>query len=423
MRGRLWRLSLLCCVLLLLPIGGPALAEQPHLDQSGTYLIEVGSGRAVRLGKGAVIAWAPHSQLVAVSEIGAEGSQARLRLMQVPDGPTREITLPEQGEINHLRWAPDGSALAFTLTRMGRDPGPALMVLNPTAGTVRQVVRGNVGEIAWTPDSLGITAVTLEEGGGSIVTFDPRSGEVRETIPDAKDANCQRGLAWSPDGTLLAYGGPGLREGCGDVGNWGVWVWQPATRTARQVFRGAADVPQWLAAGDLVAMVSEPHAEGIPPLSIARLSPDGGDPRYVVQDVPRMFPQPPRLLHVVGSTVLFPVSTCDRGEAFVWSPSHPEGLRPTPPDVYAYRPALAPDGQSLAYVRVGEPNHLVVAPVSPGESRVLASTSAGLQVGTPGPWDVGGDWSPDGKWLAVEVTEEQFKDCVPEPSHPARAVD
>ena len=89
-----------------------------------------------------------------------------------------------------------------------------------------------------------------------------------------------------------------------------------------------------------------------------------------------------------------------------------DGLRQTPADVYAYRPALSPDGRSLAYVRVGEPNHLVLAPLGPGETTVLASTSAGLQVGTAGPWDVGGDWSPDGRWIALEVTEEQFKDCV-----------
>jgi hypothetical protein len=399
--------------LLLLLAGGAAMAAETQLTEPGTYLIEVESGRAVRLGQGAVVAWAPHSKLVAVAEMGAESALARLRLVQVPDGPAREITLTEQGDITHLRWAPDGSALAFTLTRMGRDPGPALMMLNPTTGTVRQLVRGNVGELTWTPDSQGITVITLEEGGGSIVTFDARTGEVRETVPDAKDANCQRGLAWSPDGTLLAYGGPGLREGCGDVGNWGVWVWQPATRTARQVFRGAADAPQWLAAGDLVAMVSEPHAEGIPPLSIARLAPGGDEPRYIVQDVPRMFPQPPRLLQVVGSTVLFPVSTCEQGEAHVWSPERAEGLRPTPTDVYAYRPALSPDGQSLAYVRIGEPNQLVLAPLGTGAARVLASSSAGLQVGTAGPWDVGGDWSPDGKWIAVEVTGEQFKDCVP----------
>jgi hypothetical protein len=408
-RGLLWSVLVVC----LLATGAfrPARADEPRLDEPGTYLIEVGSGRTVHLGHDALVAWAPDSKTVAVAEIGAESPLPRLRLVPVPDGPAREVKFADKGEINHLRWAPDGSALAFTLTRMGRDPGPALMVADAATGAVRQLVRGSIGEITWTPDSQGITAITLEEGGGSIVTFDAGTAEVRETVPDAKDPNCQRGLAWSPDGAYLAYGGPGLREGCGDVGNWGVWVWQPATRTAKQLFRGAADVPQWLAAGDVVAMVSEPQSEDIPPLSIARLTPEGGEPRSIVKDVPRMFPQPPRLLQVVGSTVLFPVSTCDQGEAYVWSPGRAGTQRQTPPDVYAYRPSLAPDGRSLAYVRVGDPNQLILAPLGPGEATVLASSSAGLQVGTAGPWDVGGDWSPDGHWIAVEVTEEQFKDC------------
>src|SRR5438045_645361 len=138
-RGLLWPVLLVC--LLALGAYRPARAAEPRLDEPGTYLIEVGSGRTIHLGHGALVAWAP--------------------------------------------------------------------------------------------DSQGITAITLEEGGGSIVTFDARSGEVRETVPDAKDPSCQRGLAWSPDGTYLAYGGPGLREGCGDVGNWGVWIWQPATHTAK----------------------------------------------------------------------------------------------------------------------------------------------------------------------------------------------
>jgi Tol biopolymer transport system component len=411
MHAHIW-----CPVLLVLGVAlgvsGLAAADAPSLDAPGTYVIEVESGRAILLGRGALVAWSPDGRTVAVAEIGAESAMPRLRLVSVPDGEMRKVPISEQGEINHLRWSPDGSRLAFTLTRADHDPGPSLLVVDPASGAIRQLARGSIGELTWTPDSSGITAITLDEGGGSIVTFEAATGEVRETVPDARDASCQRGIAWSPDGAYLAYGGPGLREGCGDVGNWGIWTWQPALRASRQLFSGAADVPQWLANGEVVAMVSEPDAEGIPPLSIVRLSPDGGPPRPIVQDIPRMFPQPPRLLQVVGSTVLFPVSTCDEGAARVWSPGRVESTRQTPEGVYAYRPALSPDGRSLAYVRVGDRAELVVAPFSGGDDRVLATTPLGLQVGTAGPWDAGGDWSPDGRWIAVEVTTEQFRDCV-----------
>ena len=397
---------------LLAPLS-PVQAADLRLDDPGTYLIEVTTGRVLRLGAGALVAWSPDSTSVAVADLSAESPTPRLRLFTVPDGTSREVKIADQGEIAQLRWSPNGEQLVFTLTRVGMDPGPALMTVNPRTATVRQIVRGNVGELTWTPDGSGITAVTLDDAGGSIVTFDAQSGEIRETFGDVKDANCQRGLAWSPDGAYLAFGGPGLHEGCGDVGNWGVWTWQPATRKLRQLFQGAADAPVWLASGEVVALVSEPESESIPPLSLVRLAPDGGPLRPLAKDIPRMFPQPPRLIQVVGNAVLFPVSTCDRGEAHIWSPGRATSMRLTPEDVYAYRPALAPDGRELAYVRVSDAPELIVAPTGPGDARVIATTTHGLQVGTVGPWEVGGDWSPDGKWIAVEVTTEQFRDCIP----------
>ncbi len=395
----------------------PARAQTAELDEPGTYLIEVSGGRVFQLGMGTLVAWSPDGRTVAVAEMGVEAPLPLLHLVRLPDGDgdaeVRDVSVTEAGDVNHLRWSPDGLSVAFTLTRPGRDPGPALMVVDVGTGDVRRLVRGNVGEITWTPDSLGITAITLDDAGGSIVTFDPTNGEVRETVPAARDAICQRGLAWSPDGAFLAFAGPGLREGCGDVGNWGVWTWEPKTQTLRHRFAGAADVPQWLASGEVVAMVSEPHADGIPPLSIMRISPADGPPRTLAFDVPRMFPQPPKLVQVVGETVLFPVSTCDRGQAHLWSPGRIESSQQTPDDVYAYRPALSPDSRMVAYVRIGDTIELVAAPVRPGPSRTLATTPLGMQVGTAGPWDAGGDWSPDGKWIAVEVTTEQFRDCVP----------
>jgi len=409
MQRWIWR-TILPIALLALPVGGPARAADVTLDEPGTYLIEVSTGKTVKVGLHAQIAWSPDSRTVAVSEIGAE--TPRLQLVPVPDGPAQSLTIAEQGEINHLRWAPDGSRLAFTLTRTGRDPGPALMVADAASGSVKQLVRGSIGDITWTRDSTGITAITLEEGGGSIVTFDPATGDVREIVPDIKDAHCLRGLAWSPDGAYLAFGGPGFREGCGDAGNWGVWTWHPASKTVRQLAQGPADAPQWLATGAVVAMMSEAKSDGVPPLSIVRLAPDGGDSGPVASDIPRMFPQPSRLFQVVGSSVMFPISTCEQGEAHLGSMGQRETARFTPEIVYAYSPVLAPDAKTLAYVSVGEQSLLVLAPVPQGETRVLARTSVGLQVGTPGPWDLGGDWSPDGTWIAAEVTSEQYKDCV-----------
>ena len=337
------------------------------LDDPGTYLIEVGTGKTVKVGEqrpGRLVAGQQERRRLRDRERVADAAPPdRAGAGRSPDA---RHDRREQGEINHLRWSPDGSQLAFTLTRMGRDPGPALMVADPASGAAKQLVRGSIGEIAWTRDSKGITAITLEEGGGSIVTFDAANGEVREIVPDIKDANCLRGLAWSPDGSYLAFGGPGFREGCGDAGNWGVWTWHPSSKTVRQLFRGPADAPQWLATGAVVAMTSESESDGVPPLSIGRLSPDGAASGPVAFDIPRMFPQPSRLFQVVGNSVMFPISTCEQGEAHLWTVGQRESARFTPEIVYAYSPVLSPDAKTLAYVTIGEQSLLLLAPVPQG---------------------------------------------------------
>ena len=48
---------------------------------------------------------------------------------------------------------------------------------------------------------------------------------------------------------------------------------------SQHAFEGAADVPQWLANGELVVMVREPRSEGILPQALLRFSPAGGEPK------------------------------------------------------------------------------------------------------------------------------------------------
>ena len=83
-----WRVLLSFAVLVLLLVtDGAARAAETKLDEPGTYLIEVSSGRPVRIGQNAVVAWSPDSQTVAVAEPLAGASHlgsVSCRLRTVP---------------------------------------------------------------------------------------------------------------------------------------------------------------------------------------------------------------------------------------------------------------------------------------------------------------------------------------------------
>jgi hypothetical protein len=143
----------------------PTPSEPPMLDEPGTYLIKVGSGQAVRLGLSALVAWSPDSKVAAVADHDTDSPMPRLRLIDMPENIVHEVLMTEHGDINTLRWSPDGTRVALTLTRLGRDPGPSLLVADRETSTVRQLVRGNIGELTWTApasrQSRSMTAAAL----------------------------------------------------------------------------------------------------------------------------------------------------------------------------------------------------------------------------------------------------------------------
>lgn len=108
-------------------------------------------------------------------------------------------------------WSPDGRWIALTATVAGGDLRQHLYVVPATGGALRQLGPEEVrsGEApAWTPDGHWITYATYE-------------GEVRRVHPDGSGAETianfphreVRNLAWSPDGSHLAYTAEPIVEG------------------------------------------------------------------------------------------------------------------------------------------------------------------------------------------------------------------
>ncbi len=116
------------------------------------------------------------------------------------DGSDPRVLVREVSGVAEAAWAPDGGEIA--LSNAGRDRRTHLYVVPAAGGRPRRIVDAETitAKPAWTPD-------------GRWITYSTFAGEIRSVRPDGSGDRLLarfpgkevRGLAWSPDGTHLAY--------------------------------------------------------------------------------------------------------------------------------------------------------------------------------------------------------------------------
>jgi Tol biopolymer transport system component len=292
------------------------------------------------------------------------------------DGAARsKVTSPRSSYDRFPRWAPDGSALAFT--RVDRESGAGeihvMAVKGDGLAEPRQVTRterfhdghgcrGSRLVPEWSPDGRRIAATCTQGDRGdrqaTVVVAGVPGGKQFEVAPDTRFA--ESSPAWAPDGRALAFSRLDLHRRYAAPGRRQLWV---APVSAAGV--GAAR-----------ALVTGPHASDHP-----RFSPKGDRLLYVATDerslatslelvgadgkpAGRVYAAPPRSLTKLyaaewspdGGRVAFPV-----GDGLSTSVLHVVdvggAVRPFPVDSsLAFAPAWSPDGQRVAIdlVRRGE---------------------------------------------------------------------
>lgn len=169
-RARAVRQAAIVCLGILLGCGGDTTAPDPEpvvLEPNSTILIVQGQ------------------------------SQSRV-LRARPDGSDSLVLASSaDGSIDHLRPAPDGSAVLFSVLDLGGGPAEVYRVGMDGTGRIPLDAPGQAPWAEWSPDSDRLVWLANEFAGSTIIITD-RNGAAHDTVDLA-----QR-VAWSPDGGSLA---------------------------------------------------------------------------------------------------------------------------------------------------------------------------------------------------------------------------
>ncbi len=151
----------------------------------------------------------PLVPLIHNGSIGVSGWMNGVRSL-TPDG-AGNFLFECNGSCSHVvaDWSRDGTRLAFTTTcgpncTAAGDPYNGIHVVDLVRGTDRLVVPGNgAGELAWSPDGTRIAYVKYQEHTQRIFVMNEDGSGQKPVIPSTGSG--VGSLSWSPDGTRIAF--------------------------------------------------------------------------------------------------------------------------------------------------------------------------------------------------------------------------
>ncbi|GEM_PF-3120814 len=160
------------------------------------YLAEVNTGAPVQLtdtpGGKSELAWAPDSQRIAFLARDDQGQT--LQVLDIPNSVLRILTAPDQGEVRHFSWAPDGESLAFDLHKEGAFH---LFRIQANGDEFQELVDLPAREPHWSPQ--GDRLLFVSDRG--IYTVNAQGRDLRRVtvLPNPQQAR------WAPSGQWIAF--------------------------------------------------------------------------------------------------------------------------------------------------------------------------------------------------------------------------
>lgn len=185
-------------------------------------------------------------------------------LYVVDIGGDNETSITASDEAVSPTWSPDGKRFAFVIYNLVQNTWRIYITPADGQGEARELVSG--WSPAWGPEG-NLAYTGCDEGGGNCGVRFTTDGNLSSPILITADAR-DIGLAWSPDGTQIAY----MSD---HDGNWEIYtVGVPFPDVRRLTINEANDgLPAWSPDGQYIAFVSD--RDGVWALYL--MKPDGSE--------------------------------------------------------------------------------------------------------------------------------------------------
>lgn len=254
-------------------------------------------------GRPTVFSWAPDSTQIAVVVVD-DGARLSLWLVDVATGASTDLPLPPgfQSFWPFAAWSPDGSRIALNGCVCGGGKASALWTVAADGSGYQELASASAGTVwdpVWSPDGRAI-AFSRQSG---CVTCDETLwvapiGDGSPTQVIALDG-IERGIAWAPDGRLIAVTSiHGVSPGGPVAGSTSalIVVRADGSGAPRTIVTGAFEATngglsgewtpgpvRWTGDGGSLIYVGAAGDE-YPALAIRRVAADGGPSELVVQN-------------------------------------------------------------------------------------------------------------------------------------------
>jgi Tol biopolymer transport system component len=351
-----------------------ALEEGAPITETGTYVVDVESGRVWRIAEFATVQWSPDGSALMVLAASVEVS---IDLVDIEESSAVRIL---SDAVSAAAWSPDGSRIAFSSHANGTK---GLYVINSDGSGPKRLSEREPYALAWSAKGDHIAFLDSPD---HVYVLEVASGQTVDLADVGGYA-----LAWSPNSSVLAY-----------TNNGGLYVHDADTGERRQVAVGPSDGPiLWSPDGSRIAFRFGPRVAMTRGIDVG--NPNAGLRIFHVVEVngsgePKPLP-PARTVSWSpdGTKIAYLSEGCITGNWDIYTVA-PDGTSEarltTTPETVKEGPFWSPTGATIAFSTIEQ---LMLVDTDSGKIRTLAS--GGPQSGGPGIHLHDPPWSPDGRYI------------------------